>query len=158
MGLGNGLVEIGHCKLAQNWGNHSMPKEKTPEQIKQAALRATGKMFEAILADDAESLEKCLRGGANPNARKSNGATLLIEAAKWGAPLCAKALLDAGADLNAGDRGGWTAERICGYKTSSGREKSVLAVILEQKAKREAQAIAVAVEDASAKAGQAPRI
>mmetsp|Transcript_71881 Transcript_71881/g.181843 ORF Transcript_71881/g.181843 Transcript_71881/m.181843 type:complete len:207 (-) Transcript_71881:105-725(-) len=53
--------------------------------------------FQAVMKDDVETLKELLARGISPNARNSGGHTLLQLAQERGRPLCAAALLEAGA-------------------------------------------------------------
>jgi ankyrin repeat protein len=64
-----------------------------------SARAETPAIMRAVLQDDADSVSRLLREGANPNAADERGATALM----WAIPDAAKVklLLDAGADVNA---------------------------------------------------------
>lgn len=69
-----------------------------------AAKDATAALWAAIEAEDADAAIRAIEDGATLEARGGdNDATPLIQATKKNLPLIARALIDAGADVNAKD-------------------------------------------------------
>ena len=62
--------------------------------------------------DSSETIIRLLKAGANPRARRSNGSTPLMEAARYVDATATKLLLEAGADVDARDKNDETALSI----------------------------------------------
>jgi uncharacterized protein len=83
----------------------------------------SAELINAVIAGDVGLAEALLKGGANSNAKDSEGATLLMLAANSGNLQMVEALLAAGAEVDAVDARGWTAlfkalfnyEQNCGF-------------------------------------------
>lgn len=67
------------------------------------------KLFEAVKSADIDLVGKILAAGGNVNARDSDGATLLMQAAHLGNLNVVNVLIAAGAEVNVSDAHGWTA-------------------------------------------------
>jgi hypothetical protein len=93
-------------------------------------------MINAIRADECARLGDILKTGANPNQIDAFGYTPLTVAALDKHPVCIKALLDAGADVNIPSAGGWTP--LIGA-AMSGASGDVMAILLNKGADINAQ-------------------
>lgn len=95
-----------------------------------------GPLGAAVDNDDAAMVKLLLRFGANPNARAvgPNGETDLMRAAKSSRVAVAAALLDAGADMDLGNRNGATARSVAAPAVAAlfaQREKEAITAALE---------------------------
>ena len=79
------------------------------------------KLFEAVKNSDIDLVRKILAAGGNVNARDSDGATLLMQAAHLGNLNAVNALIAAGADVNVSDAHGWTALMKAVYNAELGK-------------------------------------
>jgi hypothetical protein len=71
-------------------------------------LTGPGTALQLAIATSPDAVEELIRGGANVNARLSEGMRPLHHAVMGGKPGIVEALLRNGADVNAKDRSGWT--------------------------------------------------
>lgn len=67
-----------------------------------AGDKADDQLLNAAEADDMQAVEKALDNGADVSARNDDGRTALILAARNASPEVVQALIEAGADVNAG--------------------------------------------------------
>ena len=99
-------IQATRPKIAVLLGGSATPDENinltdlVPEQVK------VKEMFDAVVKGDVELVKKHIANGVNLNERNPNGdkMTALILAAFLGRTEIAKALIDAGADLNVQDK------------------------------------------------------
>lgn len=79
------------------------------------------KLFAAVKSADIDRVRQILAAGGNVNARDSEGATLLMQAAHLGNLSAVNALIAAGAEVNASDAHGWTALMKSAYNAELNR-------------------------------------
>ena len=79
------------------------------------------KLFEAVKSADIDLVRRVLAAGGNVNARDSDSATLLMQAAHLGNLNAVNALIAAGAEVNVSDAHGWTALMKSAYNAELNR-------------------------------------
>jgi len=77
-------------------------------------------LFAAVVADDAEAVERLLRSGVDPNLRGPSGFTPLHLAAEFCVPEAAELLLKHGADLLAEDKEGASPLKLAAERCAAG--------------------------------------